>query len=291
MAQTAQTKLISSAAELRSWRSELAPDGGKKPLLGFVPTMGALHAGHMSLVSSAISQCRNVIVSIFVNPLQFGPAEDLDAYPRTLEADIDLCRQAGVTAIFQPSVAEMYPHGRDNSTVVVPPRELTERLCGIFRPGHFTGVATVVTRLFSMVQPDVAYFGEKDYQQLVVIKRLVADLALPLKIEGMPIVREKDGLALSSRNAYLSPEQRRLAPVLHETLSFLRDQVQSGVMSVSQALEEGKRRIESSPGFFVQYLESCDPVTLKPVSSAPMVMLTAAKVGGVRLIDNICVGC
>lgn len=284
-------KCFSAVGEIRVWRAGLgaAAVPGEKAVLGFVPTMGALHDGHMALVRRAAEQCQNVIVSIFVNPLQFGANEDLDKYPRTLEADIELCKQAGVQAVFHPGVAEMYPQGRVGTTTVLPPADLIERLCGLFRPGHFVGVATVVTKLFSQVQPELAFFGEKDFQQLAVIRRMVEDLNLPVGIVGVQTVRESDGLALSSRNVYLSPEQRRLAPTLYQTLCFVRDQVRTHNAPVSQSLGEGKQRISALPGVTLQYLESCDPETLRPVTTGdvPIVILVAAKFGEVRLIDNL----
>lgn len=282
---------FSTIDELKAWRAKLEAGSaaGAKRSVGFVPTMGALHEGHMTLVKQALAECQSVIVSVFVNPLQFGPTEDLAKYPRTLQSDIDLCRSAGVHAVFHPSDSEMYPQGRAGNTVIVPPADLTERLCGSFRPGHFAGVATVVTKLFSLVQPDAAYFGEKDFQQLTVIKRMVSDLNTAVDVIGVPTVREQDGLALSSRNVYLTAEQRKLAPILYQTLCQVRDRAKSAERSISEALADGREALSNLEGVKLQYLEACDPDTLIPVNSAdrPFVVLVAAKFGDVRLIDNL----
>lgn len=287
------TEVLSTVEEFRGWRRRLGAttDAGPKALLGFVPTMGALHEGHLSLVEQAASQCAAVVVSIFVNPLQFGPNEDFQKYPRTMESDLKLCQEAGVKAIFAPSVQDFYGAGTDSTTIVSPPKALVDRLCGSFRPGHFDGVATVVTKLFGVVEPSRAYFGEKDYQQLTVIRHMVHDLNLPLEIVGCPTIREKDGLARSSRNVYLTAEQRAQAPSLHKTLTDVRDRSLSGAMSLHDALAAAKQEISSLPGVVVQYLEACDTDTLEPLTQArkPMVILVAAKFGDVRLIDNLIV--
>lgn len=259
--------------------------------VGFVPTMGALHEGHMSLVRKARQECDFVIVSIFVNPLQFGPLEDLTKYPRPLERDLELCRAENVDLVFNPSVQEMYTPGAGETTKVVPPTALTSTLCGTFRPGHFTGVATVVLKLFNMVEPNVAYFGEKDYQQLMVIKKMVADLNIPVEIVGVPTSRDKDGLALSSRNVYLSEEQRLLAPELHNILCQVRDEVLGKGVSLKYSLARYREIIRQLPNTELQYLEACDANTLAELEEArlPMVLLVAAKIGEVRLIDNLIV--
>lgn len=277
--------------ELSRWRRAQGFFSDGQPAVGFVPTMGALHAGHMSLVHESVKECKRTVVSIFVNPLQFGKNEDLDKYPRPLEKDMALCADAGVDAVFHPTASEMYPHGQDGLTKVVPPERLTERLCGLFRPGHFTGVATVVTKLFSLVQPDRAYFGEKDYQQLTVIRQMVEDLNLPVKVVNVENVREPDGLAMSSRNVYLSAEQRAMAPVLYEVLSKIADDVRMGKTSIHAAVDAGKVRLSSLPGVVLQYLEACDVNSLEPVETfdGSMVVLVAAKFGEVRLIDNVIV--
>lgn len=287
-------QVIESLAALKNWRYQLEQTRGsdKRPLLGFVPTMGALHEGHMSLVKQAVEECRHVIVSIFVNPLQFGPNEDFDKYPRVFEKDLQMCRQAGVEAVFHPPVQEMYPQGQKDLTKVIPPAVLIQHLCGAFRPGHFEGVATVVAKLFGMVEADCAYFGQKDYQQLAVIRRMVLDLDIPVKVVGVPTARENDGLAMSSRNVYLTPEQRLLAPVLYQTLCEVKDQALSGAVPLPQALEVGRQKLSALPGVEVQYLDACHPQSLAPLTQAAheMVVLVAVKLGSVRLIDNIIVG-
>lgn len=293
MKSTVNTRLIETVNELRAWRSQFAERfGAGKGRLGFVPTMGALHPGHMSLVEAALKECDHVIVSIFVNPLQFGQGEDFNRYPRPFEKDMEFCRAAGVHTVFHPSIEQMYPQGQEGLTRVVPPRHLIRHLCGAFRPGHFEGVATVVCKLFGMVKPHRAYFGEKDYQQLVVIRQMVRDLNLPVTIVPAPTYREPDGLAMSSRNVYLDQGQRRLAPELHKALCFVADQASSGQMSLSEALAGGRDKIAALPGVTLQYLEACNPVSLEPLVSfaRPMVILGAAKFGEVRLIDNVIVG-
>lgn len=289
-------KVIKTVAELKQWRKTLRrAESGKAPNIedtarvGLVPTMGALHDGHMTLVRQARQECDAVAVSIFVNPIQFGPTEDLSKYPRTFQQDLELCAKAGVDVIFYPSVEEMYPRGQEDLTKVVPPQPLTNRLCGLFRPGHFEGVATVVTKLLNMVEPQVAYFGEKDYQQLAVVKRIVRDLDIPVEIIGVGTVRDRDGLALSSRNVYLSKELRAQAPVLNKTLVEILEGSLSGKTKLADALAKGKDELEKLPSVSVQYLEACDAGTLETLTEAraPMVVLVAAKFGDVRLIDNV----
>lgn len=279
--------LIETVDAMQGWRCKQ-----ESSTVGFVPTMGALHEGHMSLVRRAKQECQSVVVSIFVNPLQFGPAEDFNKYPRPLEKDLQFCRQAGVEAVFHPTPAVMYPSGEDGTTKVIPPQHLINSLCGAFRPGHFEGVATVCAKLFGIVQPHRAYFGEKDYQQLTVIRQMVKDLNMPLEVVPVTNVREPDGLAMSSRNVYLTAEQRALSPVLYQTLCFVRDEAVSGRLSLQEALEQGRRKLSELPGVTLQYLEACNPVTLEqlPEAAGNMVILVAAKFGGVRLIDNLIVG-
>lgn len=281
----ATMQLAETVNDLKKWRH------AKSGRVGFVPTMGALHDGHMSLVRRARQECDFVIVSIFVNPLQFGPLEDLNKYPRPLEKDLELCRSENVDLVFHPSVEQMYSPGAGETTKVVPPTALTSKLCGTFRPGHFTGVATVVLKLFNMVEPTVAYFGEKDYQQLMVIKKMVADLNIPVEIVGVPTSRDKDGLALSSRNVYLSEEQRLLAPELHNILCQVRDEVLGKGVSLKYSLARYREIIRQLPNTELQYLEACDATTLAELEEArlPMVLLVAAKLGEVRLIDNLIV--
>ncbi|MBX9573171.1 MAG: pantoate--beta-alanine ligase [Candidatus Obscuribacterales bacterium] len=290
MKSTTECPVIETIAEFRTWHKNLQSTSDK-PLLGFVPTMGALHEGHMTLIRRAVRDCQHVAVSIFVNPMQFGPNEDFDRYPRTLEKDLAMCRDAGVAAVFHPQVEELYAAGHTSSTKVVPPQELTDRLCGTYRPGHFIGVATVVQKLFSIVQPNQAYFGEKDYQQLTIIRRMVQDLNEPVAIVSVATVRESDGLAMSSRNAQLSSDERRRAPELYRTLCVVREDSMSGRRSLQEALKFAREKLSKVPEFSLQYLEVCDPNTLEPLSEAkpPMVILVAAKLGSVRLIDNIMV--
>ncbi len=281
----ATMQLVETVNDLKKWRH------AKSGRVGFVPTMGALHEGHMSLVRRARQECDSVIVSIFVNPLQFGPLEDLNKYPRPLEKDLELCRSESVDLVFHPSVEEMYTPGGSETTKVVPPTALTSKLCGTFRPGHFTGVATVVLKLFNMVEPTVAYFGEKDYQQLMVIRKMVADLNIPVEIVGVPTSRDKNGLALSSRNVYLNDEQRLLAPELHSILSKVKDETLNKGVSLKYSLARHRELIRQLPGTELQYLEACDADTLAELEEArlPMVILVAAKLGEVRLIDNLVV--
>ncbi len=255
--------------------------------VGLVPTMGALHEGHMSLVRRAVEECDYSVVSIFVNPTQFGPGEDLEAYPRDLETDAKLCEAEGVNLVFAPSVEEMYD---SNSCTVVSVKGLTEGLCGAHRPGHFDGVTTVVCKLFNIVQPDRAYFGLKDYQQFVVVRAMTRDLDIPVEIKGCPTVREEDGLAASSRNRYLNERERRAAPKLYEAL-----------LAGARAAREGAtgREVErvvaevlgQEPLFRPQYIRAVDPETLTPLedSSGPMVIAAAAYLGDTRLIDNVTV--
>lgn len=248
--------------------------------VGFVPTMGFLHAGHTSLMDRAREACDRLVVSIFVNPLQFGEGEDLDVYPRDLEGDAAKCRAHGCDVLFVPEA--FYP---DDFSARVALGGITERLCGAHRPGHFEGVTTVVARLFGVVQPDVAVFGEKDYQQLAVLRRMVRDLAMPIDVVGAPLVRDGDRLALSSRNKYLSPSDRQRALSLHQALFAMRD----ATGSVSERLEIGRNRLDVDR---VDYLEIVDADTLQPLDTLdrPARALVAAYVGGTRLIDNIAIG-
>lgn len=256
--------------------------------LGFVPTMGALHGGHAALIQRARQECDVVVVSIFVNPLQFGPQEDLERYPRALEADTALCQQLGVDLLFVPSVAELYPAGMESLTVVEPPRELTERLCGRSRPGHFRGVATIVLKLLHLVQPDRAYFGQKDAQQLAIIRRCVADLNLDVEIIGCPIVRDADGLALSSRNQYLSAGDRATALALSQSLEVATTAFRQGCFEAKQLLEQVHHHLRQFPQLRLDYAELVHPQTLVPLERIETVGLLAIAgwVGQTRLIDN-----
>lgn len=251
-----------------------------------VPTMGALHVGHLALVAEARRIGRRVVASIFVNPTQFGPNEDFSRYPRDLEADLALLGQAGADAAWTPAVETMYPPGFATRIDVA---GLTDGLCGPFRPGHFSGVATVVTKLLNQVGPDIALFGEKDFQQLRVIQQAVADLDLAVEIRGVPTVREADGLALSSRNRYLSPEERAVAPRLHAVLAGIAAAARGG-SPVAGPVANGRAALEAA-GFQVQYLAVCDARTLAQVDrvEAPARVLAAAFLGRTRLIDNVAV--
>jgi pantoate--beta-alanine ligase len=258
-------------------------------VIGLVPTMGALHAGHIRLIETARQECGFVAVSIFVNPLQFGPNEDYARYPKTLEADLEVCRQQGVDLVFAPSVEEMYPD--PNAPLVDVPPTLIEHLCGPFRPGHFQGVATVVVKLFDIVKPNRAYFGQKDAQQLVVIRRAVRDRNLPIEIVAVPTVRESDGLALSSRNRYLDAHQRSIAPFLNRALKEAARLVRSGEKDPVQIRKSAMRLLDEDLGISVEYFEIVDPEELQPVESVerPVLIAAAAWVGTTRLIDNILV--
>jgi pantoate--beta-alanine ligase len=254
--------------------------------IGLVPTMGALHAGHTRLIERARAECDVVIVSIFVNPLQFDRPEDLQKYPRTLQADVEVCSALGVDIVFAPSVAEMYPAPLD---CVVDVGRVAEHLCGRFRPGHFRGVATVVMKVFQIAQPDRAYFGEKDAQQLAVIRRMVADLNVPVEIVPVPTVREADGLALSSRNQRLLPGERRVATVLYEALQVARAQVVGGVRDAANVRQAAKDVVDREPAVRLEYLDIVDPREMQPVEriDGPVIAAGAIWVGATRLIDNV----
>lgn len=254
--------------------------------IGFVPTMGALHAGHASLIEAARRDGTWVVVSIFVNPTQFGPQEDYRSYPRDEAADLDICRQAGVELVFLPSVVEMYPGG---AVTTVRVGRLTEHLCGPLRPGHFEGVATVCVKLFNIVQPDAAYFGQKDAQQLAVIKRVVRDLDLPLEVVGCPTVRAEDGLALSSRNSYLSPEERRQAAGLYGALCLARQRIGAGERDAARLTAALREFLEQAGLTRIEYVSIVDPDELQPVGriEGPALVALAVRVGAARLIDNL----
>lgn len=275
-------KIFQSIKSLRAARESL----GTKTL-GFVPTMGALHEGHLELVRQSLRNCDETWVSIFVNPTQFGPNEDFGKYPRQIERDLELLQSIGTHAVFQPSVSEMYP---ENAFTRVNVGRISEGLCGKFRPGHFEGVATIVAKLFHLVEPQTAFFGQKDYQQCMVIDSMVRDLNFPVKISVIPTVREDDGLAMSSRNAYLSPEQRKQALVLYKTLSEVKEAYLRETFSVEALLALGKKILTSVPEFEVQYFEIVHPTTLLPLKSAEGsggVALIAGYLGKTRLIDNM----
>ncbi len=255
--------------------------------IALVPTMGALHSGHISLVNEAFAHADAVIVSIFVNPTQFGPNEDFSKYPRTEAADLQALEQAGVTIAYVPTVEEMYPA---NAVARVQVAGISAELCGAFRPGHFDGVATIVSKLFMQALPDVAVFGEKDFQQLAIIRRFTADLDIPVQVLGAPIIREADGLALSSRNRYLSPQERAIAPAMYATLTALAAEIrnlQGGALA--QALQHAGDALRAAWFTKLDYVELRDKETLLRVDkiSAPARLLAAAHIGTTRLIDNI----
>lgn len=256
--------------------------------IGFVPTMGALHEGHRSLIRAARAECDVVIVSIFVNPTQFGPNEDFAAYPRPLEADLAACTSEKADAAFCPPVGEMY--SPDAATTVSVAR-LTSGLCGAYRPGHFDGVTTVVAKLFNIVQPDRAYFGQKDAQQVVVLRKMVKDLMIPIEVVTCPIIREADGLALSSRNVYLSPAEREQALCLSRSLNWAREQIEAGEPDVSTLVEGMKSRIQAAGPSTIDYVEIVDGDELTPKSKVQgrCLIALAVRIGKTRLIDNIVV--
>jgi len=265
----------------------LAPLRQAGQRIGLVPTMGNLHAGHLALVEAAKADCDHVLATIFVNPLQFGPAEDLDAYPKTPREDIQKLEQAGCHSVFIPATSEMYPTGLENQTLVTVPG-LSERHCGASRPGHFAGVCTIVSKLFNMTQPDKAYFGEKDFQQLQVIRKMATDLCMPLEVIGVPIARNDKGLALSSRNSYLSASELEKAPELQRQLRQAAQAIAQGATNFNNLQEEATAALNSS-GFDTDYFTVCHAQTLEPAepSDTDLVILAAAWLGKTRLIDNI----
>jgi pantoate--beta-alanine ligase len=276
-------KIFETIADMRI-ASRVAWRGGKS--LGLVPTMGALHEGHLSLVRVAKAQCDVVVVSIFVNPTQFGPNEDFSKYPRTFERDRELLEKEGVDLLFAPSVDEMYPAGVVTYVTV---QGMSEKLCGKSRPGHFRGVTTVVAKLFHLVEPDVAFFGQKDAAQAAIIRRMVRDLNFPVEIIVGPIVREPDGLAMSSRNAYLDSQQRKAALALHRALVRVQRRFDQGETSAAELVAVGTQEFTEESSVRLDYLEIVDPETLDPLMNASdgALVAVAAFVGTTRLIDNI----
>ncbi|UVO30522.1 pantoate--beta-alanine ligase [Bradyrhizobium arachidis] len=271
---------ITTVAELRS---ALAKARDKR--VGFVPTMGYLHDGHMALVEASRARCDLTVVSIFVNPTQFGPTEDLSTYPRDFLRDEKLCREAGVAIVFAPDAREVYPAQFET---FVEPGELAKSLCGAFRPGHFRGVATVVCKLFNMVQPDIAFFGQKDFQQCAVVRRMAIDLNLPIEIVTVPTVREPDRLAMSSRNRYLSKEDRRRALAISRGLFAAEAEFRVGERQCEKLIAIARRHLDEVDR--LQYIELVDADTLEPASSPlrhPAALCAAAYVGSTRLIDNV----
>lgn len=275
-------KTIRSLGAMTAWSERLRREG---VTIGFVPTMGALHDGHRALIRAARLRCDALVVSIFVNPTQFGPAEDLAKYPRPISKDRELCRQEGVDVCFEPSEAAMYPVGCQ--TVVTVPTIAT-RWEGEARPHHFAGVATVVTKLFGIVRPHLALFGQKDYQQAALVRQLAKDLSLGVEIVVRPTVREQDGLAMSSRNVYLKPDERIVAPTLYKSLQAGAESVRNGTTDVSAIQSAMATVVRQESALTVDYLSVCDPLTLEPLSivTSKAVLLGAVRLGAVRLIDN-----
>jgi pantoate--beta-alanine ligase len=257
---------------------------GKK--IGLVPTMGALHVGHVSLIEAAIKNCDFVVVSIFVNPTQFGPGEDFEKYPRPLEADLDICIKAGVHAVFAPAPEQMYP-GENLTWVNV--KKITEPLCGRSRPGHFRGVTTVCAKLFNIVTPDIAFFGQKDAQQAIVIRRMVVDLNMPLEIIVCPTVREPDGLAVSSRNQYLNKQERQDAAYIYKSLIKCQEMVKAGKIDTREIITEMRKVLQQKSSIEIEYISIVDSESLEVIDriSGKVLVAIAIKLGPARLIDNI----
>lgn len=278
-------KLVKTIDEMRGFRKATRKNGNR---FGLVPTMGALHEGHLSLVRAARDNSDIVAVSIFVNPTQFGPNEDFAKYPRNLENDSALLERDQVDVIFAPSVEDMYPAGAVTWVTV---EGMSDRLCGRSRPGHFRGVTTVVSKLFHIIEPDAAFFGQKDAAQIAIIRRMVRDLNVPVSIEVCPIIRESDGLALSSRNAYLNPEERKSAMVLHRALQHTQKLFDHGERDSAKLIAAGKQEFVKEPSARLDYFEIVEPDTLEPVPSIAKraLIAVAAFIGNTRLIDNILV--
>ena len=274
------------ARTVKEVRNLLAPVRHARRTIGLVPTMGALHAGHASLIEAARSRSDFVVVSIFVNPLQFGPGEDYLLYPRPVDKDLEVCRRMGASLVFAPGVEDIYA---SEQRTFVEVERLGDHLCGPFRPGHFRGVTTVVAKLFNIVQPDHAFFGEKDYQQLCIIRRMVQDLNLGIDVIAVPTSRDADGLALSSRNAYLNSEERAAAPTLFRALTAARKMIEEGERRSVVVQEAAGRILASEPRVRVQYFEIVDPAELQPVHelTAEVRIAGAIFVGKTRLIDNL----
>ena len=283
--------ILHTIAEVRAKVKEWKKQGLS---VGLVPTMGALHAGHKSLIDKSVEKCDKTVVSVFVNPIQFGPNEDLDKYPRTLDADADMCEKAGVDIVFAPSPKEMYGEGHimsnDFLTYVIPPYFYVDKLCGKSRVGHFDGVCTVVNKLFNIVQPDFAFFGQKDAQQLIIIRKMVNDLNIPVEIIPCPIIREESGLALSSRNKYLNPQEKEQALALSKILFNIKACYDKGVTDTRALFETAYGFL--TPAHSLEYLDFRDENDLeeKAVADDNTRVFIAVKIGNVRLIDNILLG-
>ena len=276
------------AQTIEQVRDFVSPARTKGKSIGLVPTMGDLHAGHISLIESAVRDCDFVVVSIFVNPTQFGPGEDFKKYPKPLEDDIEVCRKANVDVVFVPTVEAMYP--RENITWVNVDK-LTEPLCGRARPGHFKGVTTVCAKLFNIVGPDIAYFGQKDAQQAIVIRRMTADLNMPLKIIICPTVREPDGLAISSRNQYLTEQQKKDAALIYKSLQKCQEMIKAGTLESKTIVAEMRRVLSEAHVIQIEYISIVDAETLRSVDRIERRVLAAVavRIGRARLIDNILV--
>lgn len=278
-------KIIETVREMQAWSLAEKHDGHR---VAFVPTMGNLHDGHLALVDEAKKRADRVVVSIFVNPTQFGPNEDLDKYPRTFEQDRQKLESKGVDVLLFPGVEEVYPFGKDQATRVSVPA-LGDILCGRQRPGHFDGVTMVVAKLFNIVQPDVAIFGEKDFQQFFLIRRMVEDLFMPIQVLSLRTIREPDGLAMSSRNGYLGLEERQIAPRLYEVLRSVREQLENRAMDVTEVCQGAKAELDAA-GFETEYLEVRRADSLQLVENTVennAVVFVAARLGATRLIDNL----
>jgi pantoate--beta-alanine ligase len=280
-------QIIKSIRELDNQLQQARRKGMKVAL---VPTMGFLHEGHLSLVRAANMENDLVVVSIFVNPTQFGPGEDYDTYPRDLENDVIKLQETGIEYIFAPDVEELYPEGYSTFVEV---EGITDKLCGHFRPGHFRGVTTIVSKLFNIIKPDRAYFGEKDYQQLIVIKKMVRDLNMPVQIKGLPIIREEDGLAMSSRNRYLNSEERKAATVLYKALQNAKKMVYNGERDADQIKKEMLSFINKEPLVSIDYVSVVDPETLEDLDKIKdsVLLALAVYIGDTRLIDNVLIKC
>jgi pantoate--beta-alanine ligase len=263
---------------------ETARSRGKK--IGLVPTMGALHIGHISLIEAAVKKCEFVVVSIFVNPAQFGPGEDFEKYPRPVEADLEICRKADVDVVFAPEQEQMY--GSENLTWVSV-EKLTESLCGRFRPGHFRGVTTVCAKLFNIVEPDITFFGQKDAQQAIVIKRMVADLNMPLEIVVCPTVRQADGLAVSSRNKYLTDREKKDATYVYKSLQRCREMIEAGVLESEPIIAQMRKILSQASSIKIEYISIVDAETLQSLNNITgrVLAAVAVRIGSARLIDNI----
>lgn len=279
-------KIFKTIKDIRRYLREQKREGRS---IGLVPTMGYLHEGHLSLMREARRENDLVVISIFVNPIQFGPKEDYKRYPRDFRRDERLAKTVGVNVVFYPSIKSMYPEGYRSYVEVV---DISERLCGKSRPGHFKGVTTIVNKLFNIVQPDRAYFGQKDAQQAIIIKRMVGDLNIPIKIKVMPIIREPDGLAMSSRNVYLSEKEREDALVLYESLNLAKNLIRSGIGDVAKIKSEMRRLINSKRNASIDYISIVDTKNLRELkrSGEDTLIALAVRIGKTRLIDNLVLG-